>query len=99
MSSKVVNVKLRINNNIHNIKMAPSGVTDVLLKGLGSTIVKTIMHSRADSVVTGQFVNAVEILSAVNQSDVSKHTDANQQEEIMEFEVRKLLHSCFILYQ
>ena len=86
MSSEVVNVKLRIHNNIHKVKMSPAGVTDVLIEGLNSTIVKTIMKSRAESVVTGQFTNPVEILSAVNQSDVS---NINQQEEVMEIEVNK----------
>ena len=52
MSSEVVNVKLRIHNNIHKVKMSPAGVTDVLIEGLNSTIVKTIMKSRAESVVT-----------------------------------------------
>ena len=87
MSSEVVNVKLRIHNNIHKVKISPAGVTDVLLEGLNSTIVKTIMKSRADSVVTGQFPNPVEILSAVNQSDVS-NSNVNQQEQVMEFEVK-----------
>ena len=89
MSSDVVNVKLRINNNIHNIKMSPSGLTDVIIKGLNSMIVKTIMKSRPDSVVTGQFETPVEILYAINQSDVSKN--AEQQEEIMEIEVRVII--------
>ena len=87
MSSEVVNVKIRINNNIHKVKMSPSGVTDVLLKGLNSTIVKTIMQSRADSVVTGHFPTPVEILSAVNQSNVSMNNATKQIEEVMEFEV------------
>ena len=86
MSSDVVNVKLRIHNNIHKVKMSPAGVTDVLIEGLNSTNVKTIMKSRAESVVTGQFTNPVEILSAVNQSDV---LNINQQEEVMEIEVNK----------
>ena len=64
--------------------MSPSGVTEVLLEGLNSTIVKTIKNSRADSVVTGHFENPVEILSAVNQSDVSKPAAT---EEVMEIEV------------
>ena len=86
MSSEVVNVKLRIHNNIHKVKMSPAGVTDVLIEGLNSTIVKTIMKSRAESVVTVQFTNPVEILSAVNQSDV---LNINQLEEVMEIEVNK----------
>ena len=86
MSSEVVNVKLRIFNNIHKVKMSPSGVTEVLLEGLNSTIVKTIKNSRADSVVTGHFESPVEILSAINQSDVSK-PGAKPTEEVMEIEV------------
>ena len=86
MPSEVVNVKLRIHNNIHKVKMSPAGVTDVLIEGLNSTIVKTIMKSRAESVVTVQFTNPVEILLAVNQSDVS---NINQLEEVMEIEVNK----------
>ena len=86
MSSEVVNVKLRIHNNIHKVKMSPAGVTDVLIEGLNSTIVKTIMKSRAESVVTVQFTNPVEILSVVNQSDV---LNINQLEEVMEIEVNK----------
>ena len=93
MTSEVVNVKLHIHNNVHNVKMSPSGVTEVLVKGLNSTIVKTIMQSRPDSVVTGQFVNPVELLSVINQSDVS--SNAPQQEEVMEFEV----WLCFLFYK
>ena len=79
-------MKLRIYNNIHKVKMSPSGVTEVLLEGLNSTIVKTIKNSRADSIVTGQFESPVEILSAVNQSDVQTAGKQNQ-EEVMEIEV------------
>ena len=93
MTSEVVNVKLCIHNNIHNVKMSPSGVTEVLVKGLNSTMVKTIMQSRPDSVVTGQFANPVELLSVINQSDVS--SNAAQQEEVMEFEV----WLCFLFYE
>ena len=95
MTSEVVNVKLRIHNNIHKVKMSPSGVTDVLLKGLESTIVKTIMKSRADSVVTGQFPSPVEIISAVNQSNVCNN-NVTQGEEIMEIEVRTSYYTAII---
>ena len=94
MSLEVVNVKLRIFNNIHKVKMSPSGVTEVLLEGLNSTIVKTIKNSRADSVVTGQFQSPVEILSAVNQSDVSKPAAT---EEVMEIEVSNIYFVNFHL--
>ena len=33
MSSDVVSVKLRVHNKIYTVKLSPSGVTDVLLKG------------------------------------------------------------------
>ena len=41
------------------------------------------MRGRAESVVTGQFANPVEVFSAINQSDISSPKD----EEVMEFEV------------
>ena len=83
MASDVLRVKLRIQNNIYNIMMSPPSLTDVLLKGLNSSTVKTVMTGRAESVVTGQFANPVEVLSAINQSDISSPKD----EEVMEFEV------------
>ena len=89
MSSEVLKVRLRIHNNIHSVKMSPSSVTDVLINGLESKIVKTVMKGRPESVVTGQYENAVEILSAINQSAVTTKTP--QSEEVMEIEVRKLI--------
>ena len=83
MSSEVVSVKVRIHNKIYSVKLSPSGVTDVLLNGVDSNIVKTIIRGRADSVVTGTYANPVEILSAINQSEVG----AAAQEEVMEIEV------------
>ena len=87
MASDVLRVKLCIQNNIYNIMMSPFSLTYVLLKGLHSSTVKTVMRGRAESVVTGQFVNPVEVLSAINQSDIS----TAKEEETMEFEVSILL--------
>ena len=83
MSSDVVRVKLRIHNNLYNVKMSPSSVTDVLKQGLNSTTVQSIMKSTPESMVTGQFAKPVEILSAVNMSEIN----IDQQEEKMEIEV------------
>ena len=82
MSSEVLRVKLRIKNNIYTVKMGASALTDVLLKGLDSLTVQTVMRSTPESLVTGQFACPVEVLSAVNQSDTST------QENMMEIEVR-----------
>ena len=90
MSSDVVKVRMRIMNNIHVVKMSPSGVTDVLLNGLQSTIVKTLKNGRPESIVTGHYENPVEILSAINQSEMPSNTAT---EEVMEFEV-----SIFMYY-
>ena len=87
MASDVLRVKLRIMNNIYNVSMAPSALTDVLLKGMESVTVKAIRRSNAESVVTGKFANEVEVLSAINQSDVSGGNN-QQQEETMEIEVK-----------
>ena len=87
MASDVLRVKLRIMNNIYNVSMAPSALTDVLLKGMESVTVKAIKRSNAESVVTGKFANEVEVLSAINQSDVSG-VNNQQQEETMEIEVK-----------
>ena len=46
---------------------------------------QTVRRSTPESVVTDQFANAVEVLSAVNQSDISEQ---NKEEEVMEIEVR-----------
>ena len=85
MSSDVLRVKLRVNNNIYSVKMSPAGVTDVLMQGIDSTTVKAIVRGRPESIVTGQFANQVEVLSAVNQSDISKAQE--NSEERMEIEV------------
>ena len=86
MSSDVVSVKLRVHNKIYTVKLSPSGVTDVLLKGIQSTIVQTITRGKADSVVTGNYANPVEILSVINQSDIGKDP-TTAPEEVMEIEV------------
>ena len=91
MSSDVVKVRMRILNNIHIVKMSPSGVTDVLLHGLQSTIVKTVKNGRPESIVTGHFDNPVEILSAINQSEMPANVPS---EEVMEIEV-----SMFMIFK
>ena len=83
MSSDIVSVKLGVHNKIYTVKLSPSGVTDVLLKGINSTIVQTITRGKADSIVTGNYANAVEILSVINQSDVGQDT-LRPSEEVME---------------
>ena len=92
MASDVLRVKLRIQNNIYNVMMSPSSLTDVLLKGLNSSTVKTVMRGAHEGVVTGQFANPVEVLSAINQSDISTGKD----EEVMEFEVSILLFHVYL---
>ena len=87
MSADVLRVKLRINNNIYSVKISPSCVTDILMKGMESTTVKAIMRGRPESVVTGQFANAVEILSAVNLADINQGKELQNNEQIMEVEV------------
>ena len=94
MASDVLRVKLRIHNNIYTVRMAPAALTDVLMKGLESATVKTIRRSTPESLVTGQFANAVEVLSAINQSDVS---DQNK-EEVMELEVRLQRYTLLLKY-
>ena len=86
MASDVLRVKLRIPNNIYTVSMAPSALTDVLLKGMESVTVKAISRSNAESVVTGKYADEVEVISAINQSDVSANNQ--QQEETMEIEVQ-----------
>ena len=86
MSSDVVSVKLRVQNSIYSVKLSPSGVTDVLLKGINSTIVQTITRGKPDSLVTGNYANPVEILAAVNQSDLGTE-QATAYEDLMEIEV------------
>ena len=97
MSSDVVSVKLRVHNNIYLVKLSPSGVTDVLLKGINSTIVQTITRGKADSVVTGNYTNPVEILSAINQSDLGQEQVATN-EEMMEIEVNNALSYLSVFY-
>ena len=65
--------------------MSPAGVTDVLMQGMESTTVKAILRGRPESIVTGQFANQVEVLSAVNQSDITNAQE--NSEERMEIEV------------
>ena len=84
MSTDILRVKLCI-NNIYCVKISPSCVTDILMKRMESTSVKAVMRGLPESVVTGQFANAVEILSAVNL------TDMNQEKEVMEVEVSHVL--------
>ena len=85
MSSDEVNVKLRINNSIYTVKMSAGCLTEVLIQGLTSPTVQTILRGTPESLITGSFSNAVEVLSAINQSDTS--TTDKQQEGAMEFEI------------
>ena len=94
MSLDVVSVKLRVHNKIYTVKLSPSGVTDVLLKGINSTIVQTITRGKADSVVTGNYANPVEILSVINQSDLGNE-EATVPEEVMEIEVNYQVLSVY----
>ena len=71
MSSEVVNVRVRVLNKVYAIKVCPSGVTDILINGLNSRIIQTIQKGKHESVVVGKFRNPVEILSAVNQTEMS----------------------------
>ena len=91
MSSDVVSVKLRVHNKIYTIKLSQSSVTDVLLKGINSTIVQNITRGKADSVVTGNYANPVEILSVINQSDLGNE-EARAAEEVMEIKVIIFYH-------
>ena len=79
MSSDIMRVKLHVKNNIYSVKIAPSGVTDILMKGLESNTVKAIMRGRPESVVTGQFVNAVEVLSAVNLTEMVQEKEKKKK--------------------
>ena len=85
MSSDVVNIKLRINNSIYTVKMSAGCLTEVLIQGLTSPTVQTILRGTPESLITGSFSNAVEVLSAINQSDTS--TTTKEQEGSMDFEV------------
>ena len=71
MSSEVVNVRVRVLNKVYAIKVSPRGVTDILINGLNSRIIQTIQKGKHESVVVGEFRNPVEILSAVNQTEMS----------------------------
>ena len=90
MSSDIVSVKLRVHNKIYTVKLSPSGVTDVLLKGINSTIGQIITRGKADSVVAGNYANAVEILSVINQSNLGQDR-LTPNEEVMEIEVHFLI--------
>ena len=87
MSSDIMRVKLRVKNNIYSVKISPSGVTDILVKGLEPNTVKAIMRGRPESVVTGQFANAVEVLSAVNLTELMQEKDKQNDDHVMEIEV------------
>ena len=87
MSSDIMRVKLHVKNNIYSVKIAPSGVTDILMKGLESNTVKAIMRGRPESVVTGQFANAIEVLSAVNLTEMVQEKEKKNDDHVMEIEV------------
>ena len=85
MASDLVNVKLRINNSIYTFKMSTGCLTEVLIQGLSSTTIQTMLRGTPESFITGTFSNAVEVLSAINQSNTSQ--EHNPQEGAMDFEV------------
>ena len=97
MASDMVNVKIRINNSIYTVKMSAGCLTEVLIQGLSSPMVQTILRGTPESIIAGTFSNAVEVLSAINQSDTSQ---SNQPAEgAMEFEVNIILkYVCFHLF-
>ena len=86
MSSDIMRVKFRV-KNFYSVKIAPSGVTDILMKGLESNTVKAIMRGRPESVVTGQFANAIEVLSAVNLTEMVQEKEKKNDDHVMEIEV------------
>ena len=71
---------------MYTVKLSPNGITDVLLKGINSTIVQTVTRGKTDSVVTGNYANAVEMLSVINQSDLAEDR-LQPTEEVVEIEV------------